>query len=420
MMFRSTRRSGAAVGLSVAIEKGLAADGGLFVPVTFPRADISKLDPGNLAVFGAGLLAPFFKGEPLESKIPALCAEAFSFEAPLKQIDDGLHVLELFHGPTAAFKDFGAGFLARFFAASKKEAIILVATSGDTGGAVAAAFDGMPGIDVFVLFPDKGVSRRQRHQLTCWGPNIHSFAVTGTFDDCQSLVKQAFATWKGKRRLSSANSINIGRLLPQVVYYGASSLQYRAETGRPASYIIPTGNLGNAQAAVWARELGFPIQNITFACNANEILKNYFETGRWEPKQTVATLANAMDVGNPSNMERLLDVYQSPREARHQLEAFSATDDQIRDAIENAYRRWNWVVCPHTAVAVHDVLRRERPDVTVVATAHPAKFETIVEPIIGRAIPLPPALKAIEGRKEMCKPLPVSLDGLLEELRKAD
>lgn len=420
MMFRSTRRQSPSASLTTAIEIGLASDGGLYVPVVFPRLDIQSLNTNDLSKFATSVLTPFFSGEPLEKEIPSICKTAFNFEAPLKAIDEGIHSLELFHGPTAAFKDFGARFLAQTFLKTKQNAIVLVATSGDTGGAVAAAFENLPGIDVFVLFPEKGVSPRQRHQLTCWGSNIHSFAVRGTFDDCQKLVKDAFLIWKGRRKLSSANSINIGRLLPQTVYYGATALRYRQETGRFASFIIPTGNFGNAQAAIWARELGFPIQSITFACNANDALKKYFEDGTWKTKSSVPTLANAMDVGNPSNMERLLDIYQNPREHRHQLEALSVTDSEIKRAIEVAWKQWNWIICPHTATAVHDILRRQRIDVIAVATAHPAKFETIVEPVIGQKVPLPSALKVIESRKEKFETIPVDLARLVSEISKVD
>jgi threonine synthase len=274
---------------------------------------------------------------------------------------------------------------------------ILVATSGDTGGAVAAAFHGRPWVRIVILYPKGLVSPRQEQQLTCWGDNVLSLRVDGSFDDCQRLVKEAFvaADLGVRHRFSSANSINIGRLLPQMSYYIASSLEVRRLTGEDASYIIPAGNLGNAFAAVWARALGLPIGRLILAHNRNRTVPDFFETGVWQPRKSIATLASAMDVGNPSNMERLRALY--PGQAlRGQLSAASIDDAAISARIRGDFVRFGREWCPHTATAaeVHARLpaeERRRPWV-LAATAHPAKFNEIVEPLIGKRIDVPESL----------------------------
>ena len=257
--FHSTRDSSTSVTFSQALLQGLAPDGGLYVPTSWPRIDVDALSrETTLPGIATRLIAPFVSGDPISAKLAEITADAFNFPAPLVTLDKdaGLDILELFHGPTAAFKDFGARFLAanfaRLHAPGSQPITILVATSGDTGGAVAAAFHGRPGINVGVLFPKGLVSPTQERQLTCWGGNVRSFAVHGTFDDCQRLVKQAFVDpeLRQQTQLSSANSINLGRLLPQAVYYAASSLEVWKKFGEPASYIIPSGNLGNAAACI--------------------------------------------------------------------------------------------------------------------------------------------------------------------------
>ena len=293
------------------------------------------------------LLAPFLAGDPLGTALAAVASEAFNFPAPLVPLtDDGrLAVLELFHGPTAAFKDFGARFLAACFARLRRGAAqpltILVATSGDTGGAVAAAFHERPGITVAVLFPKGLVSPTQERQLTCWGGNVRSLAVRGTFDDCQRLVKQAFVDPQLRARgaLSSANSINLGRLLPQVVYYAATSLEVWRAHGERSSFVVPSGNLGNALACLWARELGLPIAEVVLAHNANRTVPDYLESGQWRPRASVATLASAMDVGDPSNMERLRTLFPELAALRAAVSAVSVDDEAIRARIRSGFRR---------------------------------------------------------------------------------
>lgn len=409
MRFASTHHRGEGVALARALEQGLAADGGLYVPDSFPQLDLEGLPASHaLASLAQRLLEPFFGDDALHAQLGEITAEAFNFPAPLTPLKGGaesVEVLELFHGPTAAFKDFGARFLAGCFAQLARESTpttILVATSGDTGSAVAAAFHRRPGFEVVILYPKGLVSERQERQLTCWDDNVRTVAVRGTFDDCQRLVKRAFTDEALRRshRLTSANSINIGRLLPQIVYHAAASLDVKRRTGEPASFIVPSGNLGNAVACVWARAMGMPIAEIVLAHNANRTVPDYFDSGTWEPRASVATLASAMDVGDPSNAERLRSLYSDLDVMRHELAAVSISDEQIRARIRADFSTYGRVWCPHTAVAAEayaelpQELRRARHWV-LVATAHPAKFNEIVEPLIGGEVAVPANLAAL-------------------------
>ncbi|HEX8500034.1 MAG TPA: threonine synthase [Pyrinomonadaceae bacterium] len=420
MRFRSTRSAQPTLGLSEAMLTSLAPDGGLYVPESFPEftpEDFEGLE--SWRDVGERLLAPFFEGDALGAHLGEICDEAFDFPLPLRELDDVTAVLELFHGPTAAFKDVGARFLAACVSRLPGRRTVLVATSGDTGGAVAAAFHGRPDTRVVILFPRGKVSPRQRRQLTCWGGNVRAFAVRGDFDDCQRVVKTAFAErgWAESQGLLSANSINLGRLLPQTVYYAASSLWYVRRHGEPAGFVIPSGNLGNAVAAFWARRMGLPVREIALAANANRAVPDYFDSGHWAARPTVATLANAMDVGNPSNAERLLDLHPDFNELGRIARAFSITDAQIEQTIRAAASaRPPQIWDPHTATAA---LARERigsPHWVVVATAHPAKFESTVEPLVGREVEVPPCLAELLDRPEHFEELEPTFEALAAAL----
>ncbi|MCA9567736.1 MAG: threonine synthase, partial [Myxococcales bacterium] len=304
--FRSTRGDRTTT-LAEALSAGLAPDGGLYVPVEMPRIAVDAFaGTSGVADVARVLLRPFFAGDRLAPHLDAICDEALDLPVPLTPLDERTWLMELFHGPSAAFKDFGARFLAsclsRLQEGEDRPLTILVATSGDTGGAVAAAFHGKPGVRVVVLYPHGRVSERQAHQLACWSGNVRTLAVEGDFDACQALVKAAFVdpACRELARLSSANSINIGRLLPQMAYHAHAALQHPG-----ATFVVPTGNLGNAVAAVWARRVGLPLADVVLATNANDTLPRFEATGVLEPRPTVATLANAMDVSVPSNLERL-------------------------------------------------------------------------------------------------------------------
>jgi threonine synthase len=405
MFFQSTRNPDFRVNLSDAIAQGIAPDGGLYVPVELPSFTVADFDGlSELADIATKLIAPFAAGDALEPVLADVCRDAFNFPAPLtalKGTAGPVSVLELVHGPTAAFKDFGARFLAasmeRIRAGKPRKLTILVATSGDTGGAVAAAFHGRPWVEVAVLYPKGLVSQRQAQQLACWGGNIRTFSVHGTFDDCQRMVKEAFmdTSLAQSHELSSANSINIGRLLPQMVYYVRSALDIWRQTGQLANFIIPSGNLGNSMACIWARAMGLPIGQVILATNANQTIPDFLRTGEWQPRQSIATLASAMDVGNPSNMERLRSRYDLD-ELRHQITAVSVSDEQIRARIEQDAQTLHVVWCPHTATAAEVYRHLPKDQISkqwiLVATAHPAKFNDIVEPLINKAVPVPPAL----------------------------
>ena len=426
MQYFSTRGAGPAT-LDEALVKGIAADGGLFLPQKLPQFTGDEFAGANsIPDVAEKLLAPFFAGSMLRDDLHAILAETFSFPipvTPLPAAQGSAGLLELYHGPTAAFKDVGAGFLAacltRLEGDEAHPLTILVATSGDTGGAVAAAFNERPGMRVVVLFPDGRVSERQAHQLTCWGDNVLSLRVRGAFDDCQALVKSALADpGLGERfRFSSANSINIGRLLPQSTYYAHASLDHFARTGRVPGFIVPTGNLGNALACVMAREMGLPIGPIILATNANRTISDYFETLKWLPRPSVQTLASAMDVGDPSNMERLRSLVGDADILRERLGVLAVTDDLIEAAIRRDYEEFGFATCPHTATATHawrqlDEQMKTRHDWILVATAHPAKFETIVEPQIGATVPLPDGLAEILARPSRSVPIEPELAAL--------
>jgi threonine synthase len=420
MKYISTRGGAAAISLSDAMIRGLAGDGGLFVPETIPRIapeSFAKLDA--FPEIAAVALAPWFAGDPLEKQLQEICRSAFDFDLPLRFLKDDTGLLELFHGPTCAFKDFGARFLAECFARIDPGAkrTVLVATSGDTGGAVAAAFHGRPGIAVGILYPDGGVSARQEKQLTGWGGNVRAFAVAGSFDDCQRIVKGAFAdqAWGEGRGLTSANSINIGRLLPQVAYYGAASLWYKRRTGASPSFVIPAGNLGNGVGAFYARRMGFPIDRIALSSNANRTIPDFFTDGNYRPRPSIPTLANAMDVGAPSNFERLQHLFPDNEQLRGAALSISVSDEQIRETILRVEKKWGETICPHTATAFSFREQLDSSHWIIAATAHPAKFETLIEPIIGRKIPVPKQLEKILASEGWA----VKIGNRLEEFKRA-
>jgi threonine synthase len=427
MNFLSTRGGAPPVSLSAAIAAGLAPDGGLYVPARLPRFAPHEFDDcATLADVAGRLLAPFFADDALAAHLPAICAEAFTFAAPLRALatpDD--FVLELFHGPTAAFKDFGARFLAATLARLPRAAAtltILVATSGDTGAAVAAAFHRRPGVRVVILYPDGRVAPRQAHQLGCFGDNVRALRVAGSFDDCQRLVKQALADRALAARvpLAAANSISLGRLLPQMAYYAEAALAHWRAQSTLLHFVVPTGNLGNALACVLARACGLPIGRIALATNANRTLADFFAGGDFAPRASVATLANAMDVGDPSNFERLRWLHPDAAALRREFIVASIDDAAIAATLRARHARHGEVFCPHTAAAVCLLERLRRDGVdgawAVAATAHPAKFDRIVEPLIGAAVPVPPALAELLARPSAAQSLPADYAALRDAL----
>jgi len=409
MRYVSTRDRLHSAGLGTAIARGLAPDGGLYVPESLPRIVPGDLgDPTDLSTLAEHLLRPFAVGDAMAGRLAEITRDAFDFPAPVVEVSAAggpLSVLELFHGPTAAFKDFGARFLAATLECIPREdprrLTILVATSGDTGGAVAAAFHGRPWANVVVLYPRGLVSARQEKQLACWGGNVSTLSVAGSFDDCQRMVKDAFvdAELSKSLQLSSANSINVGRLLPQMVYYAKASLELAQRDGEAPNFVIPTGNLGNALACVWAREAGLPSGEIVLASNANLTVPDFLASGEWRPRASIPTLASAMDVGNPSNMERLRWLFPEVALLQRKVISQAVSDEEIRATIRRDHRELGQTWCPHTATAacVYRRLdaRRRAARWVLVATAHPAKFNDVVEPLIGANVPVPDALAAL-------------------------
>jgi threonine synthase len=413
-VFVSTRGS-APTDFVEALFQGMPPDGGLFVPAELPR-----LDAGGAGLPGGGsadshftasslwaaerLLAGCFPGDALARVI----TRSLDFQVPLVELEDGVHVLELFHGPSLAFKDVGA----RFMAAAMAEAdaggrTILVATSGDTGGAVASAFHDVADTRVVVLFPRDGVSARQRRQMTTLGGNVTAAAVAGSFDDCQRMAKAAFGDLQLRSAcgLTSANSINVGRLLPQTFYYAHAAATLGWDDA-PPTFVVPSGNLGNICAGLLAHRAGVPAAGFIAASNSNRVFPDYLEAGRFEPRPSVRTVSNAMDVGDPSNLERIRWLFDDDVEAlRRDVTAVSCDDDETLSTIADVFRRTGYVFDPHGAVAYRAAQKAQRRGpgpVVVLATAHPAKFPDPVEQAIGQVLPIPPALADRMSEDEHC------------------
>lgn len=435
MRLISTRGRAPAVDLLTALRRGLAPDGGLYMPTALPPLGVAQLDAIDAAsslserarlVF-AHLLASEIDGARLE----AVLDEALDFPIPLVELDARTHVLELFHGPTLAFKDVAARVMARLLpmaVAPGEPLLVLTATSGDTGGAVAQAFHGVDGVRVAVLYPRGRITDVQERQIGTLGGNVRAFAVEGSFDDCQRLVKGAFAdaALTAELGLTSANSINIGRLLPQAVYYFHALAQLRAARGREVVpfFVTPSGNFGNLTAGLIAHRLGLPAAGFLAATNANDVVPAFLETGRYRPRPSLATLSSAMDVGDPSNWSRIRHLFDDDlARLRATVEAVPVDDVATRETIEEVARVSGYVLDPHTAVGIA-ALERHRSAAgigadtpcIVLSTAHPIKFRAIVEPAIGRPLDVPARVAALDERPLDVAPLPNDLAALREAL----
>jgi threonine synthase len=423
MRFLSTRGRAPAATLSEAIRNGAAPDGGLYLPEALPAAELSR--GSGLADFAAAFLRPFFEGDRLEGALEGICRDAFDFPVPVVTPDPakpGFRALELFHGPTGAFKDFGARFLLACFDRIGDPAdplTVLAATSGDTGGAVGCAAEGRDSVRAVILFPKGRVSPFQELQLTCWEEPVRALEVDGDFDDCQRLVKAAFAdaALSREHRLTSANSINIGRLLPQMAYLAWAAAQLHGEAGEKPGLLMPTGNLGHGFAALYARAMGVPIGAVVLVTNANRTLAEWHASGRYEARPSIATLANAMDVGAPSNFERLAALPQELRE----LDVQWVDDETIRARIVSEYEASGYVWCPHSATAAEAYARLPEPQRAertwlAAATAHPYKFREGIEPLIGATIAPTPALEAILDRQARKTSIPAELEAVANAL----
>jgi threonine synthase len=432
MQFVTTRGGSPPVSFTAALFAGMAPDGGLYVPETIePWSDdeLTRLPRRSLTEIGLRALRPFTRGDLDPATLEAVVVEALNFPIPLVEVQPGVFSLELFHGPTFAFKDVGARVMARLMASRHRgddPLTVLAATSGDTGSAVAHAFHGVPNTRVVILYPDGRVSPTQEAQLTIFNgeqSNVRAYAVAGSFDDCHRLTREAYANPDLRRsmRLTSANSVNVGRLLPQSVYYfhAMGQLGRAGHTG-DVVFSTPSGNFGNLTAGIMAKRAGLPITRFVAATNANDVVPAYLETGRFEPRPSLATLSNAMDVGHPSNFERMLWLYGGEVDAmRGEIAGCRFSDDDVRATIQRVYADRGYLLDPHSAIAYMGLVGRdgregqERACGVFLSTAHPAKFAEIVEPIIGRPVEKPPALAAALNGPQHIIRIRASLDRVL-------
>ena len=424
MRYRSTSGKAPLTSLRGATLRGLAPDGGLYLPV-----EIARHSPGELEEFRRlpftevcfRVVRPFATPDVPEEVLWQIVAEAINFPVKLVSLSPALHILELFHGPTLAFKDFGARFMARlmgyFVRGEARQLTVLVATSGDTGSAVAHGFFRVPGIRVVILYPSKRISEAQEKQFTTLGENITALEVSGTFDNCQRLVKQAFSDEALNHRafLTSANSINVARLLPQMFYHVAAYRQLPVASV-PLIVSVPSGNFGNLTAGLFAKRLGLPVSKFIAATNVNDAVPRYLLSGEYRPNVAIATYSSAMDVGNPNNFPRLLDLCRNRIEnVRKEIWGQSATDEETLQQMHNVWDRFRYISDPHTAVGIHawEAYRGEHPEPSqglVLATAHPAKFAEIVLKGIGIAPPLPSRLAEYLNRPKLSLAMTAAYD----------
>ncbi len=429
MQLTSTNGQSPPATFKAALFQSLAADGGLYTPRTLSPLTPEEVSALRGAAFQtvAKTLAGHLLGDEFDAEtVDAIVEDALDFPIPLVEIGDGIHLLELFHGPTLAFKDVGARFMARVMKSCHPAGApltILVATSGDTGSAVADAFLGLQDTRIVVLFPDGQVSDLQERQFTTLGDNVRALAVQGNFDDCQKLAKTAFADEDLRRRvpLTSANSINIGRLLPQIFYYFGAWSQL-PPSDRELVFCTPSGNFGNVTAGLMAKRLGLQASRLVAATNINDVFPEYLRSGDYTPRPSQRTISNAMDVGDPSNLARIIDLYDHDVKAlRKDLSSSSHNDEETRKCIREVYDTTGTVLDPHTAVGYlglrQELARRPAPtDSILLATAHPAKFRETVEEVIGADVPLPPRLAVHLRRERRVTPIAAVYDELRQVL----
>lgn len=406
MLLYSTNNPQLRVDLAYAVMKGLPDDNGLFMPLSIPRlpdAFFSEIEQLSLPEIAYTVCEHLFDGYIPENDLRGIVERAINFPAPLVKVAESMYSLELFHGPSMAFKDFGARFMAQlmsyFNRNESSELTILVATSGDTGGAVAAGFLGTPGIRIVILYPSGKVSPLQEKQLTTLGKNITALEIDGTFDDCQALVKKAFLDTAlcARHRLSSANSINIARLIPQSFYYMEAWKQL-PERHLPCIFSVPSGNLGNLTAGIMAQKMGLPVSQFVAATNANDVVPVYLDSGNYAPRVSQRTLSNAMDVGNPSNFVRMSAFYGSTWNIiKQHVQGMAITDTETESTLRTVLHENGYLLDPHGAVgylALKRVLAKTQVPTNGIflETAHPAKFREEVERILGESISMPDQL----------------------------
>lgn len=432
MNFYSTNDTAHQVQFKDAVFNSMPQDKGLYMPERIPKLDdkfLQNLDEYTLPEIALHVATAILDGAIPADDLKDIIHDAINFLAPVVKLEEEVYVLELFHGPSLAFKDFGARFMSRvmswFLEKGEKQLDVLVATSGDTGGAVALGFLGVPNTRVTILYPKGKVSEIQEQQLTTNGQNIRALEIDGTFDDCQALVKQAFTDQElnEKFRLTSANSINIARLIPQTFYYFNAYAQLLRQGKSNVVFSVPSGNFGNIGAGLLAWKMGLPVHQFIAATNANDTVPAYLKTGVYEPKPSVSTLSNAMDVGNPSNWARIADLFkEDASELNRLITGFSYDDEQTKEAIQQVFDEYKYVVCPHTAIAWKALKEwqsgnpSEDKTGVFLSTAHPCKFPDAFPAEIANAIKVPESVKELASKHKQAVALGKDFEGFKEYL----
>ena len=418
MKLYSTNNTSSSVSFKEAVFNSMPQDKGLYMPVSIPKLDekfINNLDSYTLPEIAFHVAQNLLGDDIPAADLKAIIDDAINFYAPIVELEENVYVLELFHGPSLAFKDFGARFMSRvmsyFLEEGEKQLDVLVATSGDTGGAVALGFLGVPNTRVTILYPKGKVSQIQELQLTTNGQNIRALEIDGTFDDCQALVKQAFtdAELNETFRLTSANSINIARLIPQTFYYFNAYAQALKQGKNKVVFSVPSGNFGNIGAGLLAWKMGLPVEQFIAATNANDTVPEFLKTGVYQPKPSVATLSNAMDVGNPSNWVRIADMFKDDMSQLNTLmTGYRYDDEQTKEAIEWVHKNYNYVVCPHTAIAwqaLKDYQQDKHTQADVagifLSTAHPCKFPDVFSEQVAAHVQIPHEVNDLLTKKKL-------------------
>ena len=414
MQFYSLNQQSPKVNFKEAVIRGIAPDKGLYFPSTISPIDkkvFENIDDYSNQDIAFEMIRQFVGDDIPDDDLKEIIKDTLCFDFPLVEVENDIFSLELFHGPTMAFKDVGGRFMARCLSYFNKkktnEVTVLVATSGDTGGAVASGFLGVKGVNVVILYPSGKVSEVQEKQLTTLGQNIKALEVDGTFDDCQAMVKKAFIDQDitDHMQLTSANSINVARWLPQMFYFAFAYKQLK-DRSKQLVFSTPSGNFGNICAGFMAQQLGLPVSHFIAATNANKVVPNFMESGLYEPLQSVATISNAMDVGDPSNFIRIREIFKDNfKQIQKNLSSYSFSDYQTREAMKDVYARTKYVLDPHGAVGYlglkQYVQEQDKTQGIFLETAHPVKFLDVVEPVIKRSIPYPTQIKAIMDRKKV-------------------
>lgn len=413
MQFYSLNQQSPKVSFKEAVIRGIAPDKGLYFPETInplSKEFFKKIDNYSNEDIAFEMISQFVGEDIPETDLKAIIKDTLSFEFPLVEVENGIYSLELFHGPTMAFKDVGGRFMARCLSYFNKkqtnEVTVLVATSGDTGGAVASGFLGVKGVNVVILYPSGKVSDVQEKQLTTLGQNIKALEVDGTFDDCQAMVKKAFIDKQitDKIQLTSANSINVARWLPQMFYFAFAYKQLK-DRSKKLVFSTPSGNFGNICAGIMAQQLGLPVSHFIASTNANKVVPNFMESGKYEPLTSVATISNAMDVGDPSNFIRIRNIFKDNfKLIKKNISSYSYSDYQTRIAMQDVYKTSGYIMDPHGAVGylgLKQYLQEQNMTQGIfLETAHPVKFLDVVEPVIQKSISFPPQIQAIMDRKK--------------------